>query len=447
MLDEKEIKRLTDLALSYSRADQTEVSLFATDSALTRFANNYVHQNVAQSDTEVLVRLVFGKKIGVASINSLEDAAIRAAVDRAAELARFQVENPDFRSLPAPKPVQQADAVKEATASCPPDRRARAVEVICRRSKEKGFTAAGTFSTGVSQYAVANSLGVFAHHASTLAECTAVVMADTGSGYSDRRALDVGDVDSEAVAAEAVDKADRSRNPITLEPGEYEVVLEDYAVTDLLSFLGYVGFSGLAVQEGHSFMAGRFGEKIVGDNITIWDDGLGAGTIPHPFDYEGVPKQRVVMIDSGVANAVVWDSYTAGREGRESTGHALPAGMPWGPFPMNMFLEPGNASKDELLRSVQRGVYVTRFWYTRVVHPLTVTVTGMTRDGTFLIENGEITRPIKNLRFTQSYLEALRNVDLIGRDARLLADENGGSGYVVPPLKIGRWTFTGGTEF
>lgn len=447
MLDEKELRRLTNVALGYSRADQTEVTLFATDSSLTRFANNYVHQNVAQADTEVLVRLVFGKKIGVASINSLEDAAVRAAVDRATELARHQVENPDFRSLPSPRSIQQADAVLAATASCTPERRARAVEVICRRAREQGFTAAGTFSTGLSQIAVANSLGVFAHHAGTLAECTAVVMSDTGSGYSDRRALDVSAVDSETVAAEAVEKAARSRNPITLEPGEYEVVLEDYAVTDLLSFLGYVGFSGLAVQEGQSFMAGHFGEQLLGDNITIWDDGLGRGTTPMPFDYEGVPKQRVTMIDRGVAKAVVWDSYTAGREGRESTGHALPAGMPWGPFPMNMFLEPGASTPEEMVRNVKRGVWVTRFWYTRVVHPLSVTVTGMTRDGTFLIENGEITRPVRNMRFTQSYLDALRNVDLIGRDTRLLADENGGGGYVVPAVKIARWNFTGATEF
>ncbi|MBI4499056.1 MAG: TldD/PmbA family protein [Chloroflexi bacterium] len=445
MLEEREIRRVLETALRHSAADQTEASLFVQDSALTRFANNYVHQNVAERDTTVLVRAVFGKKIGVASVNSTDEAAIRSAVERASDLARHQIDNPDFRSLPGPGPVKEARAYVAATAECTPEQRARAVDVICSRAKDQGLVTAGTFSTGVSQFAIANSLGVFAHHADTLAECTAVVMSDTSSGYADRRSLDVRAIDPEAIATEAVDKARRGRDPETLETGEYEVLLEEYAVSDLLDFLAYLGFSALAVQEGHSFMAGRFGQPIVGSNISIWDDGLGEGTVPTPFDFEGVPKQRVDLITDGVANAVCYDSYTAGKEGKESTGHALPAGETFGPVPLNLYLRPGDASKEDLLRGIRRGIWVTRFWYTRVVHPLTVTVTGMTRDGTFLIENGEITRPVKNFRFTQSYLEALRHVERIGRDLslqRTMFPSN-----LVPALHIGRWNFTGVTEY
>ncbi|MCX6022040.1 MAG: TldD/PmbA family protein [Chloroflexi bacterium] len=408
MLDDRQLRQAFDRAFAYSRADQTEISLFVTDASLTRFANNYVHQNVSQADTSVVVRLVFGKKIAVASINSVEESAVRAAIDRATDMARFQVENSDFRSLPSPLPYRHGYSVVPATADCVPARRADAAGVICRLANERGYTAAGTFSTEVSQVAVANSLGVFAHHADTLAECTTVITSDTGSGYADRRGLDVDLIDSEAIGREALDKAIRSRNPISVEPGEYEVILEDYAVSDLLDFLGYVGFGGLAVQEGQSFMTGRFDQILVGENVTIWDD-------------------------------------TGGKDGHESTGHALPAGDTFGPVPQHLFLEPGAASLDDMVKDVKRGIWVSRFWYTRLVHPLTVTVTGMTRDGAFLIENGEITRPVKNMRFTQSYLEALRNVDLIG--ARTSLQRTMFPFNVVPALKIGRWNFTGSTEF
>lgn len=445
MLDERELRRITEVALGHSRADQTEVSLFVTDSALTRFANNYIHQNVAERDASVLVRVVFGKRIGVASVNSLEEEAVRRAVERAAELARFQVENPDFRSLPGPQPAQQVNAYVPATANCTPQQRAAVVGVVCRRAQEAGLVAAGAYSTGVSQVAIANSLGAFAHHAETVADISTVIMSESSSGYADRVSLDVAEMDGEAVAGEAVSKALRARDPVALEPGEYAVVLEEYAVTDILDFLAYLGFSALAVQEERSFMAGRFGQRVMGENITIWDEGLGRGTIPMPFDFEGVPKQRVDLIVGGIANAVCYDSYTSGKEGKNSTGHALPAGSTFGPVPMNLFMETGTATKEEMVASTQRGIWVTRFWYTRTVHPLTVHVTGMTRDGTFLIEHGEITRPIKNLRFTQSYLEALNQVELIGRESKLEGAEFFRNR--VPALKIGKWNFTGVTEY
>jgi len=293
--------------------------------------------------------------------------------------------------------------------------------------------------------AIASSLGVFAHHLETSAEFNTTCLSDSSAGYADRFALDAADIDAEALADEAISKALRSRNPVALPPGEYEVILEEYAVCDILDFLGYLGFGALAVQEGTSFMAGHFGERVVGANISIWDDGLGEGTIPMPFDFEGVPKQRVDFIVDGVARAACYDSYTAGKEGKPSTGHALPAPNTYGPMPANMFLKPGTATKEEMLASTRRGIWVTCFHYTRPVHPLKAVVTGMTRNGTFLIENGELARPIKNLRFTQSYLDALSQVTMIGRETKL---ERTMFAYNrVPALKISRWNFTGATEF
>jgi len=445
LLSEAELKRITDSVLGRTRADQASVLLFDTDSALTRFANNEIHQNVAERDTGLLVQVVFGKKVGVASINRTDDEGITEVLRRAEELARHQIDNPEFRSLPAPKPFPAvASSFSDVTADCLPERRARGVEVIVRRAMEHGLVAAGAFSTSASQIAVANSLGLFASHRTTEANINTVVMSDSSSGYADRLSFNVNEIDAEAVAAEAVQKALRGRDPKPLEPGLYEVVLEEYAVSDIVDFVSDLGFSALAVQEERSFMVGRLGQRVLGENISIWDDGLANDTIAMPFDYEGTPKQRVNLIERGIACGLLYDTMTAQREGKESTGHGLPPGSVWGPVGMHLHLAPGTASKEELIRSVKRGLLVTRFWYTRTVHPLSITVTGMTRDGAFLIENGEIVTPVSNLRFTQSYLEALNHVDLIGRESQL--KQTMYSYNRVPALKIAQWEFTGSSE-
>ena len=446
MLGEGELRNLCDRVLGMSRADQAEVLVFSGSSALTRFANNYIHQNVEQNDVDVRLRVVLGKKIGVASTNVLGDDSLKALVERATDMARHQKENDDFRSLPGPQPVKRIDSFVERTARCGPEERASVVAQVCDAASRAGLTAAGAFRTAASEVAVANSLGVFAYHRDATADINTVVMGETSSGHAESVALDVAEIDGEAVAREAVDKALRAVNPAPLEPGEYEVILEEYAVADLLDFFAYLSFGAQAYQEKRSFMAGRLGEKVMGENVNIWDDGLSPETVANPFDFEGVPRQRVDFIADGVASGIVYDSYTAGKEeSRQSTGHALPAGNTFGPVPSNMFLCTGTATKDEMVAATERGVWVSRFWYTRPVHPLNVIVTGMTRDATFLIEKGRIVGPIRNMRFTQSYLEALNHVELIGRETRLLPAIAGYSR--VPALKIRRWNFTGATEF
>jgi predicted Zn-dependent protease len=445
MIDDAEVRRICETVLNASRADQTEVEVFAHASALTRFANNYIHQNVEQRDVDVRVRAVVGQKVGVASANETDDDALARLAARALELAEHQRENEDFRSLPRPQPVPEADAYAEATARCGPEERAAAVVQICDAASRAGLTAAGAFHTTAHQLAVANSLGVFAQTRETQADLNTVVMSDTSSGYAARVSKDVGDVDPEAVAREAVDRALRGVGPRTVEPGEYEVVLSPYAVADLLDFFSYLSFGALPFMEKRSFLAGRIGERVMSERISIWDDGLDPRGLPSPFDYEGVPRQRVDLIERGVAKGVVWDSYLAGKAGgdQRSTGHALPAGVTFGPVPLNLFMAEGEAAHDDMVRDVRRGILVTRFWYTRTVHPLQVVVTGMTRDGTFLVEDGKVVAPVRNLRFTQGYVEALNHVDAVGRDAMLVLGDIGGGVRRVPALKLRRWHFTG----
>ena len=195
-------------------------------------------------------------------------------------------------------------------------------------------------------------------------------------------------------------------------------------------------------------MSDRIGERVTGERITIWDDGLDPRTVPFPFDFEGCPKRRVSLIESGIARGVVYDSFTAGREpDATSTGHGLPAPNAFGPLPTNLFLEPGEATKEEMLAATERGIWVTRFHYTNVVHPVKTVLTGMTRDGTFLIEGGCITRPLKNLRFTQSILDAFASADMLGRTLKLRPVGAGPFAVCAPAARIREFTFTGTTQF
>jgi predicted Zn-dependent protease len=316
---------------------------------------------------------------------------------------------------------------------------------MCDAARRADVTAAGAFQTSTGRVVVANSLGVFAHHLQTTAELTTTMMSPTSSGHAESVAVDVAEIDGAATAAEAIDKCLRSVDPVSLKPGEYEVILEEYAVADILDFLAYLSLGAQAYQEKRSFMSGHLGERLMGENVSIWDDGLAPDTVANPFDFEGVPRRRVDFITDGIAKDVVYDTYYGGKEGKESTGHALPAGATFGPVPSNMFLKPGDATKDQMLASVEKGIWVSRFWYTRPVHPLKVIVTGMTRDGTFLIEKGKITAPIKNLRFTHGYVDALNNIDMIGRETKLLPAIAGVNR--VPALKVRSWNFSGVTEF
>ena len=439
--DEASVRALLQKVLSFSQAEQTEVVYNATESALTRFATNHIHQNMAESDHDLRIRAVVGKKVGVATTNRLDDESLRRTAEQALEIARLQPENPEFHSLPSPQPITPAPAYNERTASFSPEERARRVGVIVQLAKERGLESAGAFSTNIHYAAVANSLGIFTYEPRTDAECHAVIMADErGSGYTQRVSTDAATLDFEAMAREAVEKAMRSRNPIDIELGEYPVVLDSYAVGDMLQNLVFMGLSALAVQEERSFMNGQFGKQLVSPLVTLYDDGHDSAGLPQAFDYEGVPKQRVVMIDHGVVNAVVYDSFTAAREGKPNTGHALPAPNSEGPMPLHTMLAPGAASLEELIKGVDRGIYVTRFHYTNVLHPVKTLFTGMTRDGTFLIEHGELTRPVKNLRFTQSILDVLHHVEALGHERVQYTDY---VTTVAPALRSARFNFTG----
>ena len=442
------MRDIADRVLKQASADQTEVLISSEASHLTRFAENCIHQNVTERNAGVRVRSIVGKKTGVASGNDTSDEGLARLVRAAESAASFQKDDPDFRSLPSPQPIDPTDAFCGSTAACSPEERADGVKCIIDQARENGLRAAGSFSTVAEEMLIANSLGVDAYSTSTIANVRTVVMGEDSSGYGAYTDRDVTKLDPTAVGREAVDKALRSREPSGIEPGSYTVILEEEAVADMLRSLAWMGFGALAFQENRSFMSGRLGERITGEKITIWDDGHDLRGVPLAFDFEGMPKQKVVLIESGVAKSVVYDSYTAGREpGRQSTGHALPSPSTMGPVPFHLFMKPGTATKDEMIAATERGIWVTRFHYTNPLHPVKTVLTGMTRDGTFLIEKGKITRPLKNLRFTQSILEAFGNADMLSPNLTAVKSVYGTFVNCVPAMRIYGFRFTGATEF
>jgi predicted Zn-dependent protease len=443
---EKVLQLLHDV-LGYATADQTELSFSGGVTSLTRFANNYIHQNVNESNTTIRVRSIFGQKIGTASTNQLDPKSLKATVEMAERLAKLQVDDPEFKSLPTPAgSAGGADYPEPDTATYFSDPQARAdgAGAVCRRAVAEGFTAAGAVETGGHEYAVVNSLGIASYYQGASAHINTVIMAESGSGWGERLSPRLGEIDFEAVAEEAVGKAKRSQNPAALEPGDYEVILEEYAVAEMLNYMSYLGMGALAVQEGRSFM--QFDRQIMSPLVSIYDDGHDPQGIISPFDAEGVLRQRVDLIVKGVAKAVVYDSYTANREpGRHNTGHSIGEQGEVGPIPLNLIIAAGNSSKEQMLKSIKRGLWVTRFHYVNPLVPDKAVLTGMTRDGTFLIENGEIVGPVKNFRFTQSAVEALNEVAAVSQNRMLLPSFGGGN--LVPAIHCRKFSFNSATEF
>ncbi len=448
MLGPDKIRQLAEAAFAHAKGTWTEIIVQAVDSSLSRFANNAIHQNVSEANVSLRVRVVVGRRTGVAETNALSPDDLKRAVETARAIAQAQPESAEPPPLPAPSAAPTVNGFVPRTAECTPETRARAIASLTRQAAAQKLVAAGAFRTDAFELAVANSMRAFNYHSGTIADLHTVVTNEAGtlSGYAVASSPDVREIDSDAVARTAIDKALRSQNPIALAPGEYTVILEPPAVALMLQYLAWHTFNALAVQEERSYVRGRRGLQEFSPLVNLYDDGLAREGYPLPFDHEGVPRQRVVFVEDGVVRNVVYDTWTAQRDHVTSTGHSLPAPNLQGPMPRNLFISGGAASTDELIGSVARGILVTRFWYTRLVHPLHVMMTGLTRDGTFLIENGQVTLPVKNLRFTTSYIDALKNVRAVGRETQLVRDDWYGMSFRVPALVVDGFNFTGVTQ-
>jgi predicted Zn-dependent protease len=440
-----EVRRVADAALNLPGADGVEVLFMHEWGGLTRFASSSIHQSTHSEDTGIRVRVVTEGRVGVAASNDFSTEGARRAAESALEMANVVAPDPMFPGFAPPAPTPDHQAFDEATTATTPEQRADGVAEVIGQCPE-GFTAAGAFETLGSEVALANTEGQFCYAPTSQASVTTVVTgSEGGSGFAEVFDTATTAFDPAAIGKRAADKAVASRSPRDLDAGRYTVVLEPSAVSTLVGFLAWVGFGGRSLFEGRSCFSGKEGQQVGARSVSIYDDATADGTLGIPFDFEGVPRSRVDLIDGGVFKGAVYDLRTAKQAGARSTGHALPPPNPEGPFPLNLFMEPGEASLEDMIVSIDRGVLVTRFHYTNVVHPVESTITGMTRDGTFLIERGEIAHPVKNFRFTQSIVEALKGTEMIGRDTEL-ASEFFFSASRVPALKVSSFNFSGRSD-
>ena len=442
MMGHEAVLALLEKALSYSKAQETDIYLNAQDLGLSRFAGGAIHQNVAHSNIVLNIRSVTGKRIGRATTNDLSDSGIRKAIEAAHQNALLMPEDPAFDGLPKPDVAAKVYSFDEATAQCNPEVRASIVRGVCLQGKEHDLNVSGACRTGVQETAVVSSHGVRAYHAGTFAGLIINTMSASSAGWAKGGSWRLSDIDTEALGREAVSKAVDGQEPVAIEPGRYPVVLDTYAVDDILEALSLYGMGAQAVQEGRSWMNDLIGQPAMSPSVTVWDDGSDSHGWPVPFDAEGIPRRRVDIITQGVVNTPVHNSYTAGKEGTVSTGHQ--SYFTGGPIASNLFMQEGVSSLQDLISSTERGVYITRFFYTRLAHSKGCVMTGMTRDGTFMIENGQITHPVKDLRFTQSYVEAMADVEHVGSESKLVLNEVGFATR-VPALKLSSFNFTGVT--
>lgn len=411
--------------------------------ALTRFANSFIHQNVAESANSVSLQVTADGATASASVDQVDDEALRALVERCTAAARLQPADPDWPGLAGPAPMPETTSYDEHTAATSPDERAALVRAFVDAAG--GLETAGFASTSGTESVFANSAGQRASGRTTVATMDGVARTGRSDGSGRASSVRIGDIDAAALGAAAADRAQRAIDATDLEPGHYEVVLEPNCVADILAFLDIYGFNGRAVNEHTSFV--ELGAQQFDEAIDIWDDATDPRLPGLPFDADGTPKRRQDLVRGGVTTSVVHDRRTGRQAGTESTGHAIEGGRSFGAAATNLFLGGGTAPREELIGGVQRGLLVTDFWYTRILDPRTQVVTGLTRNGVFLIENGVVGAPVTNMRFTQSYVEALSPGHVLGVGSDLQPVESQ-FGFIigVPSLRLQSWNFTGGAK-
>lgn len=447
-------EKTVELALEH-KVDQVQVSAFFVDSALTRYANSQIHQNVASRKGGVAIKAAFGKKVGALRANSLEKKQIEAAIKRVVKIAQVTPPNKDFKSFPKPvKWTPIRGTFDKKTAECTPDFRAERVKEVIDtvHSKSRLVKAvAGSFFTGSFAFAVANSLGISAWAKISLTSMQTTVISKSkgsqGFGSAEQHSRQIKDIDPVEVGKQAVEKSVKSVNPRKISVGEYEVVLSQRAVAEFLMYLGYIGFSATSYQDGQSFVKYNLGKRVFDEKLNVKDAPRDKETLySFPVDGEGVPKKKMQLIEKGKVStkSICYDSFTAGKEkGKRSTGHALPPiyGFYGRPMPFNVLVASGDASVEEMVQETKHGIFVTRFHYTNPVEPTKAILTGLTRDGTFLIEKGEIAKPVMNLRYTDSMLSALKAIPMIGKELEVM------KGVTAPPMKLEKLRFTGITQY
>jgi PmbA protein len=459
MLDQSKTQALFDRIRKFSTSGELEVIFSSTEYSLTRFANNTIHQNVSETNEVASLRVAFDGKTARATTNRFDDESLKRAVQSAESIAKVEEPDPDRLELAKAEEGKIPDPPQrwfDRTAAITPGDRAEAVGKIVQVAKKNKLVTAGIYSSSQSAEAVVNSNGLSVFHRQTAAEVSITMLADDSSGWQKANAPDVNNFDPVILAEIAARKARDSRDPKELAPGKYTVILEPAAVLDLLGFM-FWDFGGLAILDQRSFLNNRIGTKLFGENISIVDDVGHPLQSNAPFDGEGVRRRRVSLVENGVVRRVVYARSTAERMRRSEaavkvgeitvTGHGFPLPNEMGEAPTNIvFVTPGEEQTvEQMIAGTERAILITRLWYIREVDPYEKILTGMTRDGTFLVEGGKVKHGIRNFRFNQSLIETLNNVEAMSHAARASGEE--AFDMVVPAMKVRGFNFTEVTKF
>jgi PmbA protein len=464
MLSKEQAEELFQRIRKHSSADEVEAYFYGGRSALTRFANNVIHQNVADENYGVSVRTNFGGRTARASTNKLDDGNLRRVLEASESLARVQHPDPDLLPMPTTQERDHANQIKaplparhfSETAVVTPEERAEAVGGIVKIADRYKLTTAGIYSSSDSIEGIFNSRGLSDWHTQTLAEISITMLATDSSGWQKANSPDVRNLAAITLGETAARKAIESAHPRDLPPGKYTVILEPAAVLDIVGFM-FWDFSGQAILDERSFLNNRIGTQLFGENISIWDDASHPLQAGAPFDGEGMRRQPVPLVENGRINRVVYARGTAEKMKKfeqcakvgpiAPTGHGFLLPNEMGEAPMNIVFgeSPHPQTVPEMIASTERGILVTRLWYVREVDPYEKILTGMTRDGTFLIEDGKLQSGLRNFRFNESLIHMLSNVEAMGRPVRANGEES--FDMVAPAMKVKEFNFTEVTKF
>ena len=437
ILNQEETKRISDKVMSLSKADECIVTINGSRTGNIRYARNAVSTAGLVENTQLSVAVAFGKKQGTAVINEFDDKSLAKAVQRAEELAKLAPENPEFMPTPDKQAFKGSDTFSKSTDAINPEYRAQVAAYSIEACKKKGLVAAGFFTDQSSFETVANSRGVFGHQSQTGIDFTCTVRTEDGrgSGWVRRDAQDVNRFDPRAAAEVAMEKAIRSAEAKALEPGRYTVILEPAATSDLLAFM-FNSFDARSADEGRSFLAkkgggNRMGEKLFDEQVNVWADPWDKDIPVLPWDNQTLlARERMDIIKNGKIASLNYSPFWGKKQGQRAIGQ-----------PGNIIMSGGSKSTEELVASTKKGILVTRTWYIRMVDPQTVLLTGLTRDGTFYIENGKIKHPVKNFRFNESPVTMLNNIEELGRPEVLAGDESQFQ-LLIPAMKVRDFNFT-----
>lgn len=436
MFTEAQAKAILDKVVALSKADECTAQLSGRTAGNIRFALNNVSTSGIVNDVELAVQVAFGKRVGTATINEFDDAALERVVRRAEDLARLAPENPEFMPAIGKQEYKPTDTFSAATAAITPEYRAQVAAESIAAAKKDGLVAAGFLEDNQSFTAFANSNGNFGYQTSTGADYTCTVRTEDGrgSGWVGRNVTDIDRFDAGDAITIATRKARDSADAKALEPGKYTVILEPHAAAGLISFMMFY-FDARQADEGRSFLSkkgggNKLGEQVYDPRVSLWADPWDADAPVEPWDEEGLARARLPIIDKGKVVALNYSRYWAQKQGKQATAS-----------PGNLIMAGGTKSTADLVRGTDKGILVTRTWYIRMVDPQTVLLTGLTRDGTFYIENGQIKHPVKNFRFNESPVIMLNHVEELGKPIRVSGDESPFA-MMIPPMKLRDFTFT-----